>query len=298
MSVSFSFFVRTLVVIMCWHASLVGYDYQLAICTIFKDCSPYLKEWIEYHRLVGVEHFYLYDNESSDEPRTVLQSYIDKGIVTLTDWPNRDQENWGGTLMAWVNTTQLPAYDHACKYTRRKVKWLAIIDSDEFLVPLSSSKITDLLAAHEEAPGLCLHWAVYGTSNIVEIPPNKLMIELLTKRAKLSDPINRHTKSIVKPHHYAGWAWPTHACLYRNGASAYEVALDEARVNHYINRTLQFFYTHKVKNKEKIDNVTWSEDYTLTFLNLGNEEEDRTMDRFVPKLRKRMGFTTQLKIAE
>ena len=38
----------------------------LAIAAIFRDEAPYLKEWIEFHRAVGVERFYLFDNLSTD----------------------------------------------------------------------------------------------------------------------------------------------------------------------------------------------------------------------------------------
>lgn len=34
----------------------------LPICAIFKEEAPYLPEWIEFHRLMGVERFFLYDN--------------------------------------------------------------------------------------------------------------------------------------------------------------------------------------------------------------------------------------------
>ena len=37
--------------------ALFGYDYEFAICTIFKNNASYLKEWIEFHRMMGVEHF-------------------------------------------------------------------------------------------------------------------------------------------------------------------------------------------------------------------------------------------------
>lgn len=290
MIISWRFIFRCMCLLLFCTASLRGYEYNLAVCTIFKDCSPYLKEWIEFHRLAGVEHFYLYDNSSTDHPRRVLKKYIEKGIVTLVEWPNREEKQWGDQVMAWVWTTQLPAYDHGCALAMKRAKWLAFIDSDEFLVPMISLNLSDFLAAHEDAPGICLNWAVYGTSDVYEIPPKRLMIELLTKRAKLDDPINVHTKSIVRPEQYAGWSWATHACHYQNGASAYFAPREEARVNHYINRTVKFFYDHKVKNKEKVDNVKWREEYTQQFLRLGNEEEDRTMDRFIPKLRKRMGF--------
>ena len=61
--------------------------YGLVLCAIFKNEAPHLKEWIEYHLLVGVEHFYLYNNNSTDHFREVLQPYVDNGTVTLTEWP-------------------------------------------------------------------------------------------------------------------------------------------------------------------------------------------------------------------
>lgn len=39
---------------------------NLSICAIMKDEGPYLVEWLEFHKLVGVEKFYLYDNSSND----------------------------------------------------------------------------------------------------------------------------------------------------------------------------------------------------------------------------------------
>ena len=39
---------------------------KVGICAIIKDCyEPYLKEWLNYHREIGVEQFYIYDNESA-----------------------------------------------------------------------------------------------------------------------------------------------------------------------------------------------------------------------------------------
>ena len=40
--------------------------FYVSICAIFKNESMYMKEWIEYHRIIGVDHFYLYNNFSSD----------------------------------------------------------------------------------------------------------------------------------------------------------------------------------------------------------------------------------------
>ncbi|VFM99178.1 MAG: Glycosyltransferase family 92 [Candidatus Kentron sp. G] len=39
----------------------MNHRYFLVFATNFKDENTYLREWLEYHLLVGVEHFYLYD---------------------------------------------------------------------------------------------------------------------------------------------------------------------------------------------------------------------------------------------
>ena len=59
---------------------------SLYVCAIFKNETPYLKEWIEFHRIVGVEKFILYQNNSVDDYRYVLDPYVAEGIVELIDW--------------------------------------------------------------------------------------------------------------------------------------------------------------------------------------------------------------------
>lgn len=62
-----------------WSVPEGGYD--LSIMAIVKN-EKYIQEWIEYHLLVGVQHFYIYDNESTDGLKDRIQKYIDDGIVT------------------------------------------------------------------------------------------------------------------------------------------------------------------------------------------------------------------------
>lgn len=57
----------------------------LAVCSMFKDEGPYLAEWIEFHRFMGVERFFLYDNLSSDSGRDVLEPLVSAGVVSLVE---------------------------------------------------------------------------------------------------------------------------------------------------------------------------------------------------------------------
>ena len=57
----------------------------LSITAVLQNEAPYIKEWIEYHRLVGVERFYIYDNESTDNVKEILKPYIDlENFIALT----------------------------------------------------------------------------------------------------------------------------------------------------------------------------------------------------------------------
>src|SRR6476646_1530288 len=58
----------------------------LAVATIVKNEGPYLGEWLEFQRLVGVEHVYLYDNGSTDNSAAVAAPFLAEGFVTVIPW--------------------------------------------------------------------------------------------------------------------------------------------------------------------------------------------------------------------
>ena len=62
-------------------------DIRCSAVSMIKNEGPYFEEWINYGRLVGIDHYYLYDNESDDDTFEILKPYIDKAIVTHIKWP-------------------------------------------------------------------------------------------------------------------------------------------------------------------------------------------------------------------
>ena len=58
----------------------------LTIFVIVRNEAPYIDEWIEFHRMMGVSHFFIYDNGSSDDTVDRLSSYVDAGLVTVVRW--------------------------------------------------------------------------------------------------------------------------------------------------------------------------------------------------------------------
>jgi hypothetical protein len=157
------------------------------VCSVFRDEAAYLAEWIELHRLVGVEHFFLYDSFSGDSSRTVLNPWVRAGVVTLTDCSNPH----GAAGQAWV-------YADALERARGRTRWLAFIDIDEFLFSPQMGMLAGLLPDYEIHPGVVVNWQVYGSSGLDTSQPG-LVIETFVKRAPTNWVRNRRVKSIVDP---------------------------------------------------------------------------------------------------
>ena len=141
------------------------YQYEVSLCLIFKDEAPYLREWLEYHILIGVDHFYLYNNNSTDNFSEILEPYIHSGKVTLINWER--------------NYCQVGAYEHCYNMRKNETHWLGYLDTDEFL-NITSGGIKELLGKYNAYPSLFLFWRIFGTSGVMEEDTSKLVIEQFT----------------------------------------------------------------------------------------------------------------------
>ena len=153
----------------------------LAICAIFKDEAPYLKEWIDFHLKEGCSKFYLYNNFSQDAFQEVLDPYVISGIVTLTDWPQLFSD--GG---------QENAYSHCLAVTKDLHRWVAFIDIDEFLFGVKS-RLVNKLQAYEEFPAVAVNTICYGT-----FTSEKTLVQGVTQSLVYRAPLNWYRNRIIK----------------------------------------------------------------------------------------------------
>lgn len=141
--------------------------YDVSICAIFKNEAIYLKEWIEFNRIVGIDHFYMYNNNSEDDFIRVLQPYINEGIVTLIDWPH--------------NQMQMESYKDCIRRFSAETKWIGFIDIDEFIVPKSTDTIYEFLRPFEKNRGAVkIYWKLFGTSGRTDRNVENLVVEDFT----------------------------------------------------------------------------------------------------------------------
>lgn len=273
-----------------------NFEYELSICAIIKDEGPWLREWLEYHRLTGVEHFFLYDNESTDNTPEVLAPYVQKGIVTLIPWPDGREY---GEKYAWVRHTQMTAYLNALKMLKGRSRWVAFIDVDEFIVPITTSNLVKFLKDYDECGALVVNWSCYGPSHYWDIPPNKLMIECLTRKMPDNHVHNLVVKSIIQPNFVLTTKSPHEFVLVPTLCSVdankvpYKMwetlTHSKIKINHYFTRTLNYLYNEKIPRKARMDNAPLqTKEDVQWMINDGNAEKDKAKDifKYIPQLRK------------
>lgn len=91
-------------------------------CTMIWNQARFLKEWIMYHSYLGVERWYLYDNNSDDEIEEVVSECLAQYNVSRHVWPWRK--------------TQEAGFSHCALGAQADCEWVMFIDVDEFVYPL------------------------------------------------------------------------------------------------------------------------------------------------------------------
>jgi len=158
----------------------------LSICSVYRDEAPYLAEWIEFHRLVGVDRFFLYNNLSQDSHLDVLAPYLEEDVVVLHDWPE-----------PLLPDGQRNAYNHCVEHHGAETRWLAIIDTgDNFVFSPTGRPLSRVLPEYEPWPAVGVQYLNFGNSGHRRTPPG-LVTENYVHRAE--DPGILLVKLIVDP---------------------------------------------------------------------------------------------------
>lgn len=262
----------------------------LSVCAIYRDEAPYLREWIELHRLVGIERFFLYNNDSTDDHREVLAPYLDDGTVVVYDWP--------------IFPGQMDAYRDCLKRHREDARWIAFFDIDEFLFSPTRATLPDLLVEYERWPGVVVHRATFGSSGHRAKPPG-LVLENFVLRTH--DPLRNSTwKSIVDPAQ-AYDLRTTESFLYRSGFAVDENGAEAPtdptpgrttwarfRINHYVTKSEEEWREKITKPTAHTNEPRGQRIKHLALLEeMLNKEPDYVIQSYLPELREALRRTAE-----
>ncbi len=226
--------------------------YYLAVCAIAKNEGPYFKEWIDWHLSQGVEKFYIYDNESTDCTKEVLAPYIESGVVEYVFFPGEKR--------------QLAAYDDCFERHRLEMRWLAVIDLDEFIVPMQDQSIPDYLHRMEEFSVVEINWLVYGSGGAKKKEPGGVM-ERFRRHSLPEHRLNTHVKSICDPRRVctmtgcheaariSGRAADSHGVPVRKARADRAPQQDVIRINHYAIKSYEEFLAKRARGRARVNTL-------------------------------------------
>ncbi|QIJ77131.1 glycosyltransferase family 92 protein [Methylobacterium sp. NI91] len=156
------------------------HTYSLVACARWE--AEEIVEWVEYHRALGFDHFYIYSNDDTPDPLfKALMPYIigSKPIVTYKFWPRLGEQS--------------EMYADFLRHYKTETRWAMFLDIDEFITLRSNNNIGQFLAKFpDDVDCIYFNWLMYGNNGKLK-RDGRSNLETLTRRA---DVIDVHTKTI------------------------------------------------------------------------------------------------------
>jgi hypothetical protein len=182
-----------------------------------------------------------------------------------------------------------------------KAYWIAFIDGDEFMVPVSGSKKTvgETLSDFEGCAGVALNWLTYGYSGHIE-KTGGLVIERFKSRSNENIEYNRHTKLIVNPRfilrmqvHHARSIAEKHIVNTRGEeiktyCMDYPPCYEKMRINHYRTKSFDEDWYRRGGGVCDIPRQQLIDTFIKTQEEYSHVPCDGIMDTYIPILKERL----------
>ncbi|CAH8349853.1 unnamed protein product [Eruca vesicaria subsp. sativa] len=233
-------------------SGVVKVKHELCVCTMLWNQAPSLREWIMYHSWLGVERWFIYDNNSDDD--------IQEEIELL----NSESYNVSRHVWPWIKT-QEAGFSHCAVRAKDECKWVGFFDVDEFYYfsthhsqGLPSKNALSSLVSNYTSWGLVgeirTECHSYGPSGLTSVPSQGVTVGYTCRQAYPE----RH-KSIIRPEMLTSSLLnEVHHFQMREGVGHVSLVESVAVVNHY---KYQVWETFKAKFERRVATyvVDWRE---------------------------------------
>lgn len=291
---------------------------RIAVCAIVKNEAPYLLEWIAYYIAIGVDHFIIYDNGSTDGSVELLLRIGTKVPITVVSWPSPNCERpldypeiydaldqldvqirYDWQKLIWMSP-QIAAYNHALTSFGDQHDWLLFVDADEFFVPVRDRSIKDFVArcaSRDGVAAIAVNEKYFGSSGHEHEDPRPV-IERFTRCAWPRFDGHLHVKTLVRPSmtgvmfihgaklrsgfcvNDAGERIELQQCAFTSSVSMYY-----GQINHYSVKSKEEFIRKKSRGRAHV-----ADDHIAKFADMDdayferqdrNEDTDASIQRFL-----------------
>ena len=234
--------------------------------------------------MVGVQRFYIYDNESTDNIKEVLAPYIENGEVVYKFFPGEKM--------------QFAAYNDSIIENRYKTKYMAIIDLDEFIVPVKHSTVPEFIddmqsQYKQKLAAIGVSWLIHGFNGhykkveglLTENYP-KCDFDFCTASVVKSIVNPRSVLKIYNPHfalHVLG-----SKVVNANGEKMHgpytKPSFDKIRINHYYTKSYEEHVQRVSRGKADGNNSAKIFEYKPDYCSVS---EDEAIKKYIVELKKK-----------
>jgi hypothetical protein len=202
----------------------------MTMCTMVRNEAKYIREWVEFHSLLGVEKFMIFDNGSTDSLQEALNGTI--ADVHIIPWPpsvwspeNPHKEacqSYSDGKMHGdfaFGACQISAFHECLQHERGHSRWIACVDVDEFFMPVYDKSrlytLPEVMMAYDHMHAVNWMPFVYGTNHRqLPIQADELLIQTHLLRREdgcinkeFADPAYADTYDSVHWAHYRHMQW-------------------------------------------------------------------------------------------
>lgn len=173
--------------------------YEICAATQMKLTPHILKDWVDYHRRIGVDMVYIMDNNS---PEDLGNMFLGRKDVEVIYWP--------------FQRSQIQAFSYFTHLSRSRCEWMILFDADEYVMfgigkngELADKYPLKRFVNRMKGRGrpnydfLEFRFLIMGSGGVVEIPKEPLP-EVYFYRSNRED--SRHGKGILR----CDLEWKTH----------------------------------------------------------------------------------------
>ena len=131
---------------------------RTAICACIKnEHDDIVDEWLRWHFHIGIDHVYLYDDDSEVPVEETVTDFRDRVTVYRNQFIEQDNR-------------QKTYYNFILHDARKHFDWLAYIDLDEFIVLKQNDQIQEFLETYNEYGAVVMFWSIFNSNQHIERP--------------------------------------------------------------------------------------------------------------------------------
>ena len=128
----------------------------VCICSICKKENLYIREFVQYHFLLGINKIIIYDNNdiNGEELEKLLENYIKKKFVDIID-------------VRGLSSIQIPIFNFCYQNNKKFYDWIAFLDIDEYIFIKNNENFNNYIynKRFEKCELIFLNWMIYNDND-------------------------------------------------------------------------------------------------------------------------------------